>query len=357
MTNGPPDHNERIRQLLTQLRQTPTNDAHHKEMNAIRNELESEFKRMHEQQGSEIAAIEKRLQSLKNIHQQRAENQDKIIQRRIDQLLGRSDPLDWNYTPPTTPSYALVSPSFSNHYGYYPDGSYSLPGRKPIADSRFPPSDNRDSINDAWRRRRNQPTTRSPQGPATDTTSNSYPRKLMDAFAVIGKTSDAAIAEQATKVRLREITELHQKGAVPQTELSKVTLEHASVKKQFAILKLQLQSIQRDLTRYLNAAELELAALNEQQKSNPSANSKSSQLERQKAESAITEAKDAIAQFEAAMKLIPASADSVDPSDAPQNPNERAEQPTPELDAPTDEPQASEEPTLNLETEDSETTP
>ncbi|MEP0346228.1 MAG: hypothetical protein ABJE27_15790, partial [Rhodopirellula bahusiensis] len=130
--------------------------------------------------------------------------------------------------------------------------------------------------------------------------------------------------------------------------------DYTTAQKQTALLKLQLQSIQRGLARNLKAAEFELATLIEQQQSNPSANSKSTQLERQKAESAITEARDAIAQFEAAMKLIPASADS---ADAPENPNERAEQPTPELDGPTGEPQASEEPTRNLETEEVETTP
>ncbi|WDQ19577.1 hypothetical protein [Rhodopirellula sp. P2] len=120
-------------QLVNQLRGAPTTDENSKEADAklaeLRSELEQEFKRMHEQQGSEIVVIEKRLQSLKEIHQLRAENQDKIIQRRIDQLLGRSDPLDWNDTPPSTPHDGPVSPyplsgpipAFSNQDGnrYY----------------------------------------------------------------------------------------------------------------------------------------------------------------------------------------------------------------------------------------------
>ncbi|MEO9932138.1 hypothetical protein [Rhodopirellula bahusiensis] len=348
MTNGTPDHNERIRQLLTQLRHTPTTDAHHKEMDAIRNELESEFKRMHEQQGSEIAAIEKRLQSLKDIHQQRAENQDKIIQRRIDQLLGRSDPLDWNYTPPTTP-YGPVSPYFSTDS----IGPNLLPGR--YSGSYYPDTQaNTSRSSNSWQPSPNRPPNPSPQKPATKPAPPSYPGKLMEAFESALKANDAALLEQSNKERLNDYTRLHEQGALPASELRKATLDYTTAQKQTALLKLQLQSIQRGLARNLKAAEFELATLIEQQQSNPSANSKSTQLERQKAESAITEARDAIAQFEAAMKLIPASADS---ADAPENPNERAEQPTPELDGPTGEPQASEEPTRNLETEEVETTP
>ncbi|GAB5515376.1 MAG: hypothetical protein Rhob2KO_31010 [Rhodopirellula baltica] len=351
MTNGTSDHNERIRQLLTQLRQTPTNDAHHKEMNAIRTELESEFKRMHEQQGSEIAAIEKRLQSLKEIHQQRAENQDKIIQRRIDQLLGRSDPLDWNYTPPTTPPNVPVSPYFSDQYGSSPISDNFHP-KSPYA---YPESNSPRSTR-SWQPSPYQSPTRSPQNPASSPIPPSYPGKLVEAFESALKASDAAVLEQSNKERLNEYARLHEEGALPASELRRATLDYTSAQKQTALLKLQLQSIQRDLARYLNAAELELAALNEQQKTNPSANSKSAQLERQRAEAAITDAKTTLEQFEAAMKLIPVDTDSAEPSDAPKNPNESADQPESELDPTTNAPKASEDTTLNLETEEVETT-
>ncbi|WP_430452421.1 hypothetical protein [Rhodopirellula europaea] len=352
MTKGNSKHNERIKQLVNELRGSTTNNENSKEMDAklaeLRTELESEFKRMHEQQGSEIAAIEKRLQSLKDIHQQRAENQDKIIQRRIDQLLGRSDPLDWNYTPPTTP-YGPVSPYFGTNSigpnllpGRYSGSYYSAPQANPSRSS------------NSWQPSPNRPPNPSPQKPASKSVPPSYPGKLMEAFESALKANDAALLEQSNKERLNDYTRLHEQGALPASELRKATLDYTTAQKQTALLKLQLQSIQRGLARNLKAAEFELATLIEQQQSNPSANSKSTQLERQKAESAITEARDAIAQFEAAMKLIPASADS---ADAPENPNERAEQPTPKQDGPTDEPQASEEPTRNLETEEVETTP
>lgn len=179
----------------------------------------------------------------------------------------------------------------------------------------------------------------------------------MEAFESALKASDAAVLEQSNKERLNEYARLHEEGALPASELRRATLDYTSAQKQTALLKLQLQSIHRDLTRYLKATELELADLIEKQKSTPSANPQSVQLERQRAEAAITDAKTTLEQFEAAMKLIPVDTDSADPSDAPKNPNESADQPESELDPATNAPKASEDTTLNLETEEVETTP
>lgn len=352
MTRENSKHNERIKQLVNQLRGSTSSNEMDAKLAEFRSELEQEFKRMHEQQGSEIAAIEKRLQSLRDIHQQRAENQDKIIQRRIDQLLGRSDPLDWNYTPPATPPNVPVSPYFSDQYGSSPISDNFHP-KSPYA---YPESNSPRSTR-SWQPSPYQSPTRSPQNPASRPIPPSYPGKLVEAFESALKASDAAVLEQSNKERLNEYTRLHEEGALPASELRRATLDYTSAQKQTALLKLQLQSIQRGLARYLNAAELELAALNEQQKTNPSANSKSAQLERQKAEAAITDAKTTLEQFEAAMKLIPVDTDSADPSDAPKNPNESADQPESELDPATNAPKASEDTTLNLETEEVETTP
>ncbi|CAD78712.1 MAG TPA: hypothetical protein DDX19_22275 [Rhodopirellula baltica] len=351
MTTEDSKHNERIKQLVNQLRGSTSSNEMDAKLAEFRSELEQEFKRMHEQQGSEIAAIEKRLQSLKEIHQQRAENQDKIIQRRIDQLLGRSDPLDWNYTPPNTP-FAPLSPYSSNQYGSSPISDNFHP-KSPYA---YPESNSPRSTR-SWQPSPNRPPSPSPQKPASRPIPPSYPGKLMEAYESALKASDAAVLEQSNKERLNEYTRLHEEGALTASELRRATLDYASAQKQTALLKLQLQSIQRDLARYLNAAELELAALNEQQKTNPSANSKSAQLERQRAEAAITDAKTTLEQFEAAMKLIPVDTDSAEPSDAPKNPNESADQPESELDPTTNAPKASEDTTLNLETEEVETTP
>lgn len=351
MTREDSKHNERIKQLVNQLRGSTSSNEMDAKLAEFRSELEQEFKRMHEQQGSEIAAIEKRLQSLKEIHQQRAENQDKIIQRRIDQLLGRSDPLDWNYTPPTTPPNVPVSPYFSDQYGSSPISDNFHP-KSPYA---YPESNSPRSTR-SWQPSPYQSPTRSPQNPASSPIPPSYPGKLVEAFESALKASDAAVLEQSNKERLNEYARLHEEGALPASELRRATLDYTSAQKQTALLKLQLQSIHRDLTRYLKATELELADLIEKQKSTPSANPQSVQLERQRAEAAITDAKTTLEQFEAAMKLIPVDTDSADPSDAPKNPNESADRPESELDPATNAPKASEDTTLNLEPEEVETT-
>jgi len=104
----PLTHDTKVYQIATELRGTPVTDANQEEVESkseeLRQLLETEFQKKHDAQAAEIADTEKRITDLKALHQQRGDNASQIVQRRIDQLLGKSNPLDWETSGPT-PQY------------------------------------------------------------------------------------------------------------------------------------------------------------------------------------------------------------------------------------------------------------
>ncbi len=105
----PSGHDPKTTQLVNELRSMTENDKQRGEkIDELRQRLDSEFSKMHEQQAEEIARTQQRLDSLKSVHQQRGDNRDKIVQRRIDELLGKPDSLRWEISPQPT---AVPGPS------------------------------------------------------------------------------------------------------------------------------------------------------------------------------------------------------------------------------------------------------
>lgn len=93
-------HSPKAMRLAAELRELKEDDeSRDKKLEQLRDELEQEFTRLHEQQLAEIERTEQRLQSLKSLHDKRQENKRSIVNRRIDELLGKADPLSWNPTP------------------------------------------------------------------------------------------------------------------------------------------------------------------------------------------------------------------------------------------------------------------
>ena len=89
-------HDPMVARLVGELREMDEEDKNQdRKLSELKQRLELEFANMHEQQEKEIEQTEARLDALKKLHQQRGENRDKIVQRRIDELLGRSDALQW----------------------------------------------------------------------------------------------------------------------------------------------------------------------------------------------------------------------------------------------------------------------
>jgi len=90
-------HDPNITQLANQLRTMDEADENRQtKLNQLRQRLELEFAQMHDNQAKEIEQTSERLEALKQLHQQRGQNKDRIVQRRIDELLGKTDVTQWN---------------------------------------------------------------------------------------------------------------------------------------------------------------------------------------------------------------------------------------------------------------------
>ncbi len=340
------DHDAQIMQIVQELRGTPTTDANRdaveSKLTELRECLEAEFQRMHQRQATEIETTEQRLDNLKDIHKQRGDNQAQIVQRRIDQLLGRSDPLDWNFNPPAVATSALRTANSS----LAPASESPLQVRQqelPVAGLSTVESDaNQSNANPNQfgpsldRARDNAPSddvrfpsfgppdesNQQPQSAARDITPESQERSqfsnLNEIFAIIANAGEAALAEQSTKVNLNTVSLLRGEGAVPENELRKATLEHETAKKRAEVLKLQLRSIQQTLTRELEVAEQQLADVieNEQSRSSPPSESEAlaAKRENRKARSAVDAARETLMQFGEALQLVPFDDETQEPA-------------------------------------------
>lgn len=71
--------------------------------------LSTEFDAMQSEQVKQIEDMQRRLVELKSRHEIRNDNKDKIVQRRVIELMGRNDPFAWNQG--TTPRFATPVPT------------------------------------------------------------------------------------------------------------------------------------------------------------------------------------------------------------------------------------------------------
>ncbi|WP_442508538.1 hypothetical protein SH528x_000063 [Novipirellula sp. SH528] len=335
------DHDAQIMQIVQELRGTPITDANRdaveSKLTDLRERLEAEFKRMHQRQATEIETTEQRLDNLKEIHKQRGDNQAQIVQRRIDQLLGRSDPLDWNFNPPAVATSALRTANSSSA----PASDSPLQIRQqelPVAGSSIVESNaNPNQFGPSLSRAHDnapssgfnfpisaQPdeSSQQPQSATRDITPESQEQpqlsNLNEIFAIIANAGEAVLTEQSTKVNLNTVSLLHGEGAVPENELRKATLEHETAKKRAEVLKLQLRSIQQTLTRELEVAEQQLADVieNEQSRSSPPSESEAlaAKRENRKARSAVDAARETLTQFGEALQLVPFNDETPEPA-------------------------------------------
>jgi hypothetical protein len=97
----------KVQQLLSAILQSKEDDpARNEKLQQLEALLEEDFNTMHEDQAAQIRETEQRLAKLKQVHQQRMENRETIVQRRIDQLLGQPDPLQWSPPPLMVPQWS-----------------------------------------------------------------------------------------------------------------------------------------------------------------------------------------------------------------------------------------------------------
>jgi len=136
-------HGQEVRDLVKQLHDTKEDDSERDELlDKLREKLNEEFSKMHEGQAAQIAQAEERLEKLKATHKQRTDNRDKIVQRRIDQLLGQPDPWQWNVGPTPAPQYApgIAPPSPARFELNSRNQWQSVPADSAAADVAAPPA-------------------------------------------------------------------------------------------------------------------------------------------------------------------------------------------------------------------------
>ncbi len=123
----------RAMELARQLRQTPDAEEREHLRDELRDQLSRAFDERREQQLAEIEKLERQLDSLRELDAVRQERKDEIVERRMRQLLGEPDVLDW--APHTPRDSAGPSPR--------PPGATwtpPIPGRGPKR-AEAPPAD------------------------------------------------------------------------------------------------------------------------------------------------------------------------------------------------------------------------
>ena len=115
---------QEVAHLLTELRQDPASPPNPEELQKLRKLVAEEFDNRLQSQVSRLEKVQADVQRTYQLLERRNDQRDEIIERRVTQLLGEQDPLQWDYQP-TLPVY----PSSNQGYGTLPSQS---PGGMPL---------------------------------------------------------------------------------------------------------------------------------------------------------------------------------------------------------------------------------
>lgn len=292
-------------QLIGDLQRTtegdPSRDA---KLSKIREQLESQFDSMHQMQAKEIAEVERRLESLQEIHDTRTENKEKIVQRRIDQLLGNWDELGWDPQPnssqPTRrPSYQSgfypttnppigsrpLSTAPTNQYGNGLPGTASIPRRTP-AMTRDSAAEFGDltpgpgvTVEPGFRSLQNlfaQPQVRPDSSPVP--TIDRDPSRTEAAisnddqlirsedstsalFDLARRTANAKNKMKLLAVELAQNQDLHEKDAIPFLQLQKTVMAHKQATEEVRLYDLERRAMEDMLKLQVKDAKAKLQKL------------------------------------------------------------------------------------------------
>lgn len=270
-TTSKTSHDPRVAKLAGELREmSDDDDGRDGKLKELRQRLELEFSAMHENQAKEIKQTAARLESLKRLHDERGENKDKIIQRRIDELLGKEDALRWNATTavetqaPTRAVYAQPTRVFPST----PEPTRAItpvPAKPPVPQVGLYPN----SVQ--------LPSPPKPPG-ISDTRARSFQRveiktnpsssqsRRSDAASTLGEVFQLArnsantIAELAeNESRQDQLAKLKEKGLLPVSEFRKAELQIERLKREVELNKLQLEALAASFERELKVAETALS--------------------------------------------------------------------------------------------------
>ncbi len=132
-----PNNHLAIGNLVQQIRFNPDEQAKTAQRAELAKALAAEFDEMHGKQAEQITSLKARLDKAQSFHEQRLVNKEKIIDRRMEQLLGTPPELQWN-----TESPGENSPTWQG-YGSLAPTEYAPPNAFPRTASPQPPTSGR----------------------------------------------------------------------------------------------------------------------------------------------------------------------------------------------------------------------
>ncbi|QDT12215.1 hypothetical protein [Planctomycetes bacterium K23_9] len=311
-------HDPKVLELANELRiglSDATDEVRNKKLAKLREFLIAEFAERHEQQAREIESAAKRLESLRKLHQHRGKSSADIVQRRIDQLTGASNPLDWNTRTPSiaetsvAPGPSDLDPSLSPQ----PQGEDSGGGDLPLG----PPSNVTNRSIELDRQSQIQTQTADVragnQAPGNAETLRSVAgSSIADIFEIVEKASQASSNVREAQLKLSNCKQAYEEGLAPELELQQSQFEYARAQRNVKLHSMQLAAMRLSLQRAIEYATDRLSSNAKQLRSvqdSPNDRGLLSSIQNAvtRAEFEARRAKEALDQFERAVKLVPAS--------------------------------------------------
>lgn len=352
-------HAQRTMQLANELRLMKEDDeSRESKLKELRALLEAEFTQLHEKQFAEIERTEKRLESLKVLHDTRGENKANIVERRIGELLGKADPFRWNAAPvqpaprtsQPTPQYSYPTTRSStqdqNAGGFRPQRSVLVPVEGYAPSTFLPDTPHKNSAplesitRDPYLQTRPIPNSPAapPSGqqlpqsqktqliptptyydapgtvPSTAQVRVGVPRTAISEIFHLARSSATANAElAAAETEYESMMDLRTAGAVPIHEFNLSKLKLEKCKREVKLIDMQLEAFSEAMERVKALAELTLQRESSKLNAVTAVNRKGiyseeevtdAKYEVEKAQTALADATENIKRLQETMKMV-----------------------------------------------------
>lgn len=133
-----------IRHLAADLQQLPAEQRSQEKLDELKKRVAEQFEERHQAQVTRLAQVMAEVKRAQEILDRRDDQREEIINRRVAELMGQQDPLQWDYqpsTPTTDPHFPSTSPA---NWSPQPPISRPSPPATPQTpgdvNSEFPPS-------------------------------------------------------------------------------------------------------------------------------------------------------------------------------------------------------------------------
>lgn len=250
--------------LASAIREMPEDDPTRNglidELNKL---LTEEFEERHASQLGDLERMEQRLNKLRVVHEERLKHKDLILQRRMDQLLGKGDVLGWtgpnNVGGVPSPSPRIISfPSFngqldSNVSPGPPLAGGATPQRKFFAENLEQRGDTGSDAGPYDKLRANglkQDQTEIPQDRFAENRFTQYEAISRLLFEVSSRISELAPQLELLSKEKEQLTQLNKEGVLPIGELNRAQRDLTIAERQLQSSQKQFELIRKSIEIY-----------------------------------------------------------------------------------------------------------